>query len=92
MELVCREKYLIVSNPTNIHFDDTISYKMIGLSDTLDTCMYGSDLKQKPYYAKLSSKLRDISKVYRINNYSPGMSILLTEEPNNYSLVEIWKR
>ena len=94
VELVCKEKYLIINNSLSITGeDDCVSYKMIGLNETLDTCMYNENLKVKRSYAKLTAKLMDISKVYRVDNYAPGLSLLLGEESiPEYSLVQIWKR
>ena len=92
VDLVCGERYLIVSTPIDVDFDDKFSYRMLGLTETLNTCMFGPDLRIKPSYARLSSKIRDISKVYRVDNYNPGMTILLGKDSVDYSLIEIWKR
>ena len=96
VELVCGEKYLIINNIISITGDgddSCISYKMIGLNETLDTCMYNENLKIKRSYAKLTAKLMDISKVYRVDNYAPGLNLLLGEDSiPEYSLIEIWKR
>ena len=94
VELVCKEKYLIINNMISITGeDDCVSYKMIGLNETLDTCMYDENLKVKRSYAKLTAKLMDISKVYQVDNYSPGLNLLLGEGSiPKYSLIEIWKR
>lgn len=94
VELVCKEKYLIINNMISITGeDDCVSYKMIGLNETLDTCMYNENLKVKRSYAKLTAKLMDISKVYQVDNYAPGLNLLLGEgSVPEYSLIEIWKR
>lgn len=94
VELVCKEKYLIINNMISITGeDDCVSYKMIGLNETLDTCMYDENLKVKRSYAKLTAKLMDISKVYQVDNYAPGLNLLLREGSiPKYSLIEIWKR
>ena len=94
VELVCKEKYLIINNMISITGeDDCVSYKMIGLNETLDTCMYDENLKVKRSYAKLTAKLMDISKVYQVDNYSPGLNLLLGEGSiPKYSLIEIWTR
>lgn len=93
VELVCKEKYLIINNTISVTGDDYISYKMIGLNETLDTCMYDENLKVKRSYAKLTAKLMDISKVYQVDNYAPGLNLLLGEgSVPEYSLIEIWKR
>ena len=94
VELVCKERYLIINNSLSITGeDDCVSYKMIGLNETLDTCMYNENLKVKRSYAKLTAKLMDISKVYRVDNYAPGLNLLLGEDSiPEYSLIEIWKR
>ena len=94
VELVCKEKYLIINNFLSITGeDDYVSYKMIGLNETLDTCMYDENLKVKRSYAKLTAKLMDISKVYRVDNYAPGLNLLLSEgSVPEYSLIELWKR
>ena len=94
MELVCKEKYLIINNTVSIAGeDDCVSYKMIGLNETLDTCMYDENLKVKRSYAKLTAKIMDISKVYQVDNYAPGLNLLLGEDSvPEYSLIEIWKR
>ena len=35
----------------------------------------------------------DISKVYRVDDYAPGLNLLLDEDSvPEYSLIEIWKR
>lgn len=94
VELVCKEKYLIINNIISITGeDDCVSYKMIGLNETLDTCMYDENLKVKKSYAKLTAKIMDISKVYQVDNYAPGLNLLLGEDSvPEYSLIEIWKR
>lgn len=96
VDLVCGERYLIVSTSVDLDvdlvFNNRDCYRMLGLNETLNTCMFGPDLRIKPSYAKLSSKIRDISKVYRVDNYNPGVTILLGTEPSEYSLIEIWKR
>ena len=94
VELVCKERYLIINNVVSITGeDDCISYKMIGLNETLDTCMYNENLKVKRSYSKLSAKLLDISRIYRVDDYAPGLNLLLGEgSVPEYSLVEIWKR
>lgn len=93
VELACKEKYLIVGSPneiTGIH--DGYGYKMIGLKETLDTCMYRKDLTVFSSYAKLSAKVLDISKVYSVDNYGPGIEILLGEELPEFSMNLLWKR
>lgn len=93
VELVCGEKYLIISSPGS--FSDITGeaeYKMVGLNETLNTCMFRDDLRLKPVYARLTAKILDISKIYRVDNYGPGLSILLGDPVPEYSLVEIWKR
>ena len=94
VELACKEKFLIIRNTSSITgLEDNLSYKMIGLNETLDTCMYLENLKAKRSYAKVSKKNLDISKVYRVDNYGPGLSLLLGKESTpKYSLVQIWKR
>lgn len=93
VELVCGEKYLIISNPSSFsEITGEPEYKMIGLNETLNTCMFRDDLRLKPVYARLTAKILDISKIYRVDNYGPGLSILLGDSVPEYSLVEIWKR
>lgn len=93
VELVCGEKYLIISNSYTVSdLDGTIEYKMIGLNEALSTCMYDENLRIKSSYSKLTAKILDISKIYRVDNYGPGLTILLGDTVPRYSLIEIWKR